>query len=78
MNNTTTSDNSNSSLSEDTSSLGLLQEGEAVTDPSGWIAERVGAMFATSLTVFFFLVFIILEASFLRGRIERAWPGQAF
>ena len=78
MNNTTTSDNSNSSLSQDLSSLGLLQEGEAVTDLAVGLLSGVGAMFATSLTVFFFLVFIILEASFLRGRIERAWPGKAF
>ncbi|DAC12261.1 MAG TPA: hypothetical protein D7H86_06260, partial [Candidatus Poseidoniales archaeon] len=51
---------------------------EAVTDLAVGLLSGVGAMFATSLTVFFFLVFIILEASFLRGRIERAWPGQAF
>ena len=76
--NNTTSDTSNSSLSQDLSSLGLLQEGEAVTDLAVGLLSGVGAMFATSLTVFFFLVFIILEASFLRGRIERAWPGQAF
>ena len=76
--NNTTSDTSNSSLSQDLYSLGLLQEGEAVTDLAVGLLSGVGAMFATSLTVFFFLVFIILEASFLRGRIERAWPGQAF
>ena len=27
------------------------------------------------LTVSFFLIFIIFEANFLPGRIERAWPG---
>ena len=54
MNNTTTTDNSNSSLSEDLSSLGLLQEGEAVTDLAVGLLSGVGAMFATSLTVFSF------------------------
>ena len=35
----------------------------------------MGAILTTSITVLFFLIFIIFEAHLLPGRIERAWPG---
>jgi hypothetical protein len=37
----------------------------------------VGLFFITGITVLFFLLFIIFEASLLPGRIERAYPGGA-
>ena len=36
-----------------------------------------GMFFITGITVLFFLLFIIFEASLLPGRIERAYPGGA-
>ena len=64
----------NTTLVEDLSSLGLLEENEQISDAILWMLSNVGGFFLTSVTVMFFLIFIIFEASLLPGRIERAWP----
>lgn len=65
----------NGTLSEDLSEMGLLSKDSEVSDLIGDMVASVGGLFATSLTVSFFLIFIIFEANLLPGRIERAWPG---
>ena len=58
----------------DLADLGVGSGGQA-TDIVVTMASGVGGMLTTSVTVLFFLIFIIFEASLLPGRIERAWPG---
>ena len=41
------------------------------------VVSEVGTFVTTSITVLFFLIFIIFEAHLLPGRIERAWPDGA-
>ena len=61
-------------LGGDLADLGVGSGGQ-VTDIIVSMASGVGGMLTTSITVLFFLIFIIFEASLLPGRIERAWPG---
>lgn len=68
------SDSVNSTLVDDLSSLGLLEDDQQVSDAGLSMLTNVGGLLATSVTVMFFLIFIIFEASLLPGRIERAWP----
>ena len=63
-------------LGGDLQSLGIGSGGSA-TDLIASVLGEVGAMVTTSITVLFFLIFIIFEAHLLPGRIERAWPGSA-
>jgi AI-2 transport protein TqsA len=65
----------NGTLSEDLAEMGFLSKDSQVSDLIGDMVASVGGLFATSLTVSFFLIFIIFEANLLPGRIERAWPG---
>ncbi len=76
-----TSDNisdGQSVLASDLTQMGILEEGDKVMDLALDMLSGFGSVLSTSVTVLFFLIFIILEASFLPGRIERAWPGEAF
>tara|TARA_B100000459_G_scaffold6673_1_gene4085 strand:- start:5729 stop:7168 length:1440 start_codon:yes stop_codon:yes gene_type:complete len=68
------SEDGNTTLVEDLSSMGLLEENEKISDAALGMLSNVGGFFLTSVTVMFFLIFIIFEASLLPGRIERAWP----
>jgi predicted PurR-regulated permease PerM len=65
-------------LASDLTQMGFLDEGDKVMDLAVEMLSGFGMIISTSVTVLFFLIFIILEASFLPGRIERAWPGKAF
>ena len=65
-------------LASDLTQMGFLDEGDKVMDLAVEMLSGFGTILSTSVTVLFFLIFIILEASFLPGRIERAWPGEAF
>tara|TARA_Y100000766_G_scaffold278070_1_gene284343 strand:+ start:13017 stop:14444 length:1428 start_codon:yes stop_codon:yes gene_type:complete len=65
----------NGTFTEDLSEMGLLSSDSGIGDFVGDVVSSVGNMFAMGLTVTFFLIFIIFEANFLPGRIERAWPG---
>ena len=69
-------DGSDGSLGTDLQSLGIGSGGTA-TGLVASVASEVGAMLTTSITVLFFLIFIIFEAHLLPGRIVRAWPGSA-
>jgi len=64
-------------LDDDLASMGVLSEGSGLTDAIGSLLSSVGLFFVTGITVLFFLLFIIFEASLLPGRIERAYPGGA-
>lgn len=65
----------NGTFTEDLSEMGLLSSDSGIGDLVSDVVSSVGNMFAMGLTVTFFLIFIIFEANFLPGRIERAWPG---
>jgi predicted PurR-regulated permease PerM len=67
----------NNSLVEDLASWGVLENDQQLSDAAVGMLAGVGSLLATSITVMFFLIFIIFEASLLPGRIERAWPGGA-
>jgi AI-2 transport protein TqsA len=67
----------NNTLVEDLAAWGVLENDEQISDAAGGMLAGVGSLLATSVTVMFFLIFIIFEASLLPGRIERAWPGGA-
>ncbi len=60
----------------DLESIGIGSGGSA-TDLVASVVSEVGAFVTTSITVLFFLIFIIFEAHLLPGRIERAWPGSS-
>ena len=60
----------------DLESLGIGSGGSA-TDLITAVVSEVGTFVTTSITVLFFLIFIIFEAHLLPGRIERAWPDGA-
>jgi len=62
-------------LDEDLARMGLLAEGSALTELISGVLSGVGSFFVIGITVLFFLLFIIFEASLLPGRIERAYPG---
>ena len=66
-----------STLGDDLSKFGLLGNGQELSDVVTGMVSGVGDIITTSVTVMFFLIFIIFEASLLPGRIERAWPGGA-
>ena len=66
---------SNTSLSEDLDRLGILDSSSASTDLFLDTISNAGSFLVNGLTVSFFLIFVIFEASLLPGRIERAWPG---
>tara|TARA_B100000609_G_scaffold198494_1_gene198255 strand:- start:658 stop:2079 length:1422 start_codon:yes stop_codon:yes gene_type:complete len=63
-------------LGGDLESLGIGSGGSA-TDLIASVVSEVGTFVTTSITVLFFLIFIIFEAHLLPGRIERAWPDGA-
>ncbi|MBT4066548.1 MAG: AI-2E family transporter [Euryarchaeota archaeon] len=63
-------------LGGDLQSIGIGSGGSA-TDLITSVVSQVGSVVTTSITVLFFLIFIIFEAHLLPGRIERAWPGSA-
>jgi len=67
----------NSTMDNDLATMGLLEEGSGVSDAVNGMLSSVGMFFITGITVLFFLLFIIFEASLLPGRIERAYPGGA-
>ena len=67
----------NNTLVEDLASWGVLENDQQLSDAAVGMLSGVGSLLATSVTVMFFLIFIIFEASLLPGRIERAWPGGA-
>ena len=60
----------------DLQNIGIGSGGSA-TDFLASILSEVGSVITTGVTVLFFLIFIILEAHLLPGRIERAWPGSS-
>ena len=64
-------------LDDDLASMGLLEDGSGISDALNGLLSSVGMFFITGITVLFFLLFIIFEASLLPGRIERAYPGGA-
>ena len=64
------------SIGSDMEELGIGSGGSA-TDLIASVLGEVGSIIMTSITVLFFLIFIIFEAHLLPGRIERAWPGSS-
>tara|TARA_B100001564_G_C20669773_1_gene685620 strand:- start:5927 stop:7249 length:1323 start_codon:yes stop_codon:yes gene_type:complete len=71
------------SIKEDTGTIGGDLEsmgvgsGGSATDLVASVVSEVGTLVTTSITVLFFLIFIIFEAHLLPGRIDRAWPDGA-
>ena len=65
----------NGTFTEDLAEMGLLSSDSGIADLVGGVVSSVGGLLGMGLTVSFFLIFIIFEANFLPGRIERAWPG---
>lgn len=65
----------NGTFTEDLAEMGLLSNDSGIADLVGGVVSSVGSLLGMGLTVTFFLIFIIFEANFLPGRIERAWPG---
>ena len=65
----------NGTFTEDLAEMGLLSSDSGIADIVGGVVSSVGSLLGMGLTVSFFLIFIIFEANFLPGRIERAWPG---
>jgi predicted PurR-regulated permease PerM len=63
-------------LGGDLQNIGIGSGGSA-TDFIASALSEVGSVVTTSITVLFFLIFIIFEAHLLPGRIERAWPGSS-
>ena len=63
-------------LGSDLQNIGIGSGGSA-TDFIASALSGVGSVVTTSITVLFFLIFIIFEAHLLPGRIERAWPGSS-
>ena len=65
----------NGTFTDDLAELGLLSNDSVIADVASDVVSSVGSLLGMGLTVTFFLIFIIFEANFLPGRIERAWPG---
>ena len=71
------------SIKEDTGTIGGdlesmgIGSGGSATDLVASVVSEVGTLVTTSITVLFFLIFIIFEAHLLPGRIDRAWPDGA-
>ena len=66
--------NETSLLGDDLAYMGILDEGGQLSDLIVTSMAGVGSFIGSTITVLFFLVFIILEANYLPGRIERAFP----
>jgi len=69
-------DGDGGSIGSDLQEIGIGSGGVA-TDLISSVLGEVGSIIMTSVTVIFFLIFIIFEAHLLPGRIERAWPGSS-
>ena len=67
----------NGSIDQDLTGMGVLSDDSGVQDAVSGLLASVGSLFIMGVTVLFFLLFIIFEASLLPGRIERAYPGGA-
>jgi len=62
-------------LEDDLHNMGLLDPDSGLMEALNGLLSSVGMFFIMGITVLFFLLFIIFEASLLPGRIERAYPG---
>ncbi len=71
------SDEENMSVKDHLITFGLIEEGGEVSDLFGAVLSFIGSLGTTSITVLFFLMFIIFEAGLLPGRISAAYPGEA-
>ncbi len=71
------SDEENMSVKDHLITFGLIEEGGEVSDLFGAVLSFIGSLSTTSITVLFFLMFIIFEAGLLPGRISAAYPGEA-
>ena len=71
------SDEENMSVKDHLITFGLIEEGGEVSDLFGAVLSFIGGLGTTSITVLFFLMFIIFEAGLLPGRISAAYPGEA-
>tara|TARA_B100000131_G_scaffold63141_1_gene59431 strand:+ start:106 stop:1524 length:1419 start_codon:yes stop_codon:yes gene_type:complete len=71
------SDEGNMSVKDHLITFGLIEEGGEVSDLFGAVLSFIGGLGTTSITVLFFLMFIIFEAGLLPGRISAAYPGEA-
>jgi len=71
------SDEENMSVKDHLITFGLIEEGGEVSDLFGAVLSFIGGLSTTSITVLFFLMFIIFEAGLLPGRISAAYPGEA-
>ncbi len=71
------SDEENMSVKDHLITFGLIEEGGEVSDLVGAVLSFIGSLGTTSITVLFFLMFIIFEAGLLPGRISAAYPGEA-
>ena len=67
----------NGTIDQDLTSMGVLSDDSGIQDAMSSLLAGVGSLFIMGITVLFFLLFIIFEASLLPGRIERAYPGGA-
>ncbi|MBL6887080.1 MAG: AI-2E family transporter, partial [Candidatus Poseidonia sp.] len=67
----------NGTIDEDLTNMGVLSDDSGIQDAMSSLLASVGSLFIMGITVLFFLLFIIFEASLLPGRIERAYPGGA-
>lgn len=71
------SEEENLTMNDHLVTFGLIEEGGEVSDLFGKVLAFGGSLGATSITVLFFLMFIIFEAGLLPGRISAAYPGEA-
>lgn len=71
------SEEENLTMNDHLVTFGLIEEGGEVSDLFGEVLAFGGSLGATSITVLFFLMFIIFEAGLLPGRISAAYPGEA-
>lgn len=67
----------NGTIEQDLTNMGVLSDDSGIQDAMSSLLASVGSLFIMGITVLFFLLFIIFEASLLPGRIERAYPGGA-
>lgn len=67
----------NGTIDQDLTNMGVLSDDSGIQDAMSSLLASVGSLFIMGITVLFFLLFIIFEASLLPGRIERAYPGGA-
>ncbi|MBS73397.1 MAG: hypothetical protein CMA91_03995 [Euryarchaeota archaeon] len=76
INDASSSDDDGDSFGSGLESLGI-GSGGGTGEIATSVVSSVGAFITTSITVLFFLIFIIFEAHLLPGRIERAWPNSS-